>query len=75
MARRYTGHMRGERYLANTSPSKREVHDLDNEKTGAYQCQIDEIIRAGNDKPYNTQKAANDDGYDNCAYCIGGSKR
>jgi hypothetical protein len=32
MARRYNGHMNGERYLANTSWSKREVHDLDNEK-------------------------------------------
>lgn len=33
MARRYRGHMNGERYLTNTSPSKLEVHDLDNEKT------------------------------------------
>jgi hypothetical protein len=72
MTRRKTGNMNGERYLANKSPSKKEVHDLDNEKTN---CQIDEIIKAGNDKPYNSQKAANDDGYDNCAYCIGGSKR
>jgi len=47
MARRYRGNMNGERYLANTSPSKLEVHDLDNEKTN---CQIDEIIRAGHDK-------------------------
>ena len=51
MSRRFTGHMRGEKYLANANPSKREVHDLDNEKTGANQCQIDEIIRAGNDRP------------------------
>jgi hypothetical protein len=64
--------MNGERYLANKSYSKREVHDLDSEKR---QCQIDEIIRAGNDKPYHSQTAANADGYDNCAYCIGGSKR
>jgi cell division protein FtsB len=35
--------MNGEQYLANTSPSKKEVHDLDNEKTG---CQIDDIIKA-----------------------------
>ena len=71
MARRWTGNMSGEQYLANKSPSKMEVHDLDNEKT---KCQIDEIIKAKNDKPYDTQKAANDDGYDNCAYCIGDSK-
>jgi hypothetical protein len=64
--------MNGERYLANTSPSKREVHDLDAEKT---QCQIDEIIRAGHDKPYNSLEAAHVDGYDDCAYCLPKSKR
>lgn len=72
MSRRYTGHMKGERFLANTSPSKREVHDLDNEKVT---CQIDEIIRSGNDKPYNSRESANRDRYDNCAYCMGGSTR
>ena len=72
MARRYTGNMSGERFLANISRSKLEAHDFDNEKT---QCQIDEIIRAGHDKPYNSLAAAHADGYDNCAYCIGGSKR
>jgi hypothetical protein len=70
MARRYSGNMNGERYLANTN--KMEVHDLDNEKTN---CQIDEIIRADHDRPYNSQSAANSAGYDNCAYCIGGSTR
>lgn len=72
MARRHRGNMNGEKYLANKSPSKKEVHDLDNEKT---QCQIDEIIRAGNDKPYNSLSSARADGYDNCAYCIGNSTR
>ena len=72
MARRYKGNMNGERYLANTSPSKKEVHDLDNEKTN---CHIDEIIKAGHDKPYNSLDAARKDGYDNCAYCIGNSTR
>jgi hypothetical protein len=70
--RRYNGNMNGERYLANASPSKREVHDLDNEKP---QCQIDEIIRAGHDRPYQTLSAARADGYDNCAYCLGNSAR
>ncbi len=70
--RRYTGHMNGERYLGNSSPSKMEVHDLDNEKP---QCQIDEIIRAGNDRPFTTLAAAHAAGYDNCAYCLGGSQR
>ena len=72
MTRRYTGHMNGERHLANTNPSKREVHDLDNEKA---LCQIDEIIRAGHDKPYNSHDAAKRDGFDNCAHCIGQSTR
>lgn len=73
MARRYTGNMNGERYLANINSM--EVHDLDNEQTDANECQIDEIIRAGNDKPYNSLSAAHNDGYDNCAYCICNSKR
>jgi hypothetical protein len=72
MARRWTGNMNGERYLANKSPSKKEVHDLDNEKTN---CQIDEIIKAGNDKPYNSLADARTAGYDNCAYCLDNSTR
>lgn len=70
MSRRYTGHMNGERYCGNTD--KKEVHDLDNEKTN---CQIDEIIDAGHDKPYGSLSAAHAAGYDNCAYCLGGSTR
>lgn len=72
MARRYTGNMSGQQYLANTSQSKLEVHDLDNEKA---KCQIDDIIRARHDKPYNSLEAAKRDGYDNCAHCIGNSSR
>jgi len=73
MGRRWTGHMSGEQYLGNTN--KMEVHDLDNEKTAGNQCQIDEIIRAGNDKPFTTLSAARSAGYDNCAYCLGNSTR
>jgi hypothetical protein len=72
MARRYNGNMNGERYLANSSKSKMEVHDLDNEQT---KCQIDEIIKAGHDKPYTSLSSAHADGYDNCAHCLGGSTR
>lgn len=72
MARRWKGNMNGERYLANASPTKREVHDLDNEKT---QCQIDEIIAAGNDRPCLSLDAAHRAGYDNCHWCLGGSTR
>ena len=70
--RRYKGNMNGERYLANTSKTKKEVHDLDNEKTT---CQIDEIIKAGHDKPYTSKSTANADGYDDCDKCLTGSTR
>ena len=60
----------GERYLGNTH--KMEVHDLDNEKVA---CQIDEIIGAGHDKPFNSLNEAHAMRFDNCAYCIGNSKR
>ena len=73
MARRRTGNMNGERYLGNTD--KKEVHDLDQEDTAANGCQIDEIIGAGHDKPFNTLEAAHAEGYDNCAKCLGGSQR
>lgn len=73
MARRYSGHMNGEQYLGNTN--KKEVYDLDNEKTGGNECQIDEIIRAGNDKPFTSLSAAHNTSYDNCAHCLGGSRR
>lgn len=62
--------MSGEQYLGNTN--KKEVHDLDQE-TG--QCQIDEIINAGHDRPFDTLAAAHEAGYDNGAYCLGGSTR
>ncbi len=53
---RRQGHpLYGARYCANTSPSKKEVHDLDNEKAV---CQIDEIIKAGHARPYHTLESA-----------------
>jgi len=64
--------MNGERYLANTDKNNLEVHDLDNEEKN---CQIDEIIAAGHDKPYNYLSDAHADGYDNCDYCLGGSTK
>jgi len=70
MSRRYRGSMNGERYLANTN--EMEVHDLDSEEDS---CQIDEIIDAGHEEPYRSLESAHDDGYDNCAYCLGGSNR
>jgi hypothetical protein len=73
MARRSTGNMNGERYLGNTD--KKEVHDLDQENTSANGCQIDEIIRAGHDKPFDSLAGAHAAGYDNCAKCLGRSAR
>ena len=59
-------------YLGNTN--KMEVHDLTSETT---QCQIDEIIRAGHAVVFtpDTLDQAHREGYDNGAYCIGGSLR
>jgi hypothetical protein len=75
MARRPGYPTYGKRFVGNTE--KKEIHDLDNEKTGAYQCQIDEIIGAGHARTFtpDTLAQAHSEGYDNCAYCIGGSSR
>ena len=70
MARRDT-----KRYLGNKA--KKEVHDLDNEKIAPNQCQVDEIVRAGNAVYFapDTLPEARVQGYDNCQWCIGGSRR
>jgi hypothetical protein len=70
MTRRFRGNMSGERYCGNTAT--KEVHDLDNENTN---CQIDEIIKAGNDRPFNTLTEALAAGYRACAWCLGSSRR
>ena len=75
MARRQGPPTYGKRYVGNTV--KKEVHDLDNEQTGANECQIDEIIAAGHARTFTPDKLeqAHKEGYDNGAYCIGRSKR
>ena len=70
MTRRWVGHLNGERYVGNTD--SKHVHDLENEQTS---CQIDELIRAWNDRLFTTLGGAHAAGYDNCAYCLGRSKR
>jgi hypothetical protein len=66
MARRYQGHMNGERYCGNASSN--EVHDLDHEQAN---CQIDEIIAAGNDRPFYTLAVAHVAGCDqSCHWCL-----
>ena len=71
--RRHKGQMNGERYLGNSS--KREVHDLDQEETSPSGCQIDEVIRAGHERPFVALSTAHAAGYDNCAKCLGSSHR
>ena len=75
MARRHGSPTYGNRIVGNTNT--KEVHDLDNEKTGANQCQIDEIISAGNARIFSpdTLAQAHREEYDNCTHCIGGSRR
>lgn len=60
------------RYLGNTNTT--EVHDLQSETE---QCQIDEILAAGHAVGFrpDTLEQAHTEGYDNCAYCLGGSTR
>jgi len=65
--------MNGEQYCGNMD--KKEVHDLDKEDERASGCQIDEIIRAGHDKPFTSLLLAQAAGYDNCAKCLGSSRR
>ncbi len=62
------------KYLGNSSSGHMEVHDLKNEKE---QCQINEIIEAGNAVVFDpdTLEQAKNEGYDNCAFCLGGSER
>ncbi len=59
-------------YLGNNNT--KEVHNLHNEKGG---CQIDAIIRAGHAVTFSpdTLLQAHREGFDNCAWCIGGSTR
>lgn len=71
--RRYRGNMYGERYLANIN--SKEIHDLDNEDVASTGCQIEEIIDAQHERPYNLIEYAHEDGYDNCAKCLPGSTR
>jgi hypothetical protein len=72
MARRNDWPLYNSRFCGNSSPTKMEVHDLDNENP---QCQIDEIIAAGHAVPFGSLEEAHSQGYDNCHYCIGESKR
>ena len=68
MARQWRGRMDGERYLANAHSG--EVHDLDNEDTSWNGCEVDAIIAAGHDRPFNSLEEAHQAGSVNCARCL-----
>jgi hypothetical protein len=65
--RRFTGNINGEQYLASTSGGRKVVHDLDPEMV---ECQIDDVIHAGNVQPFTSQSDANAAGFENCEHCI-----
>ena len=75
MSRRSGYPLYGNRFCDNKS--KKEVHDLDNEDKNPSGCQIDEIIASKHVRIFNPDslEQARKEGYDNCAKCIGGSKR
>lgn len=52
----------------------KEAHDTTNPKS---RCQVAKITNAGNAVSFipDTLEEAHKQGYDNCAYCIGDSKR
>lgn len=56
-------------YLGNTH--KKEVHNLFNRQTN---CQINEI-KTEHRREFLTLAQAHAQGFDNCAWCIGGSTR
>lgn len=62
------------RFLGNSNPSKIEVHEL---SSVTVNCQITEIFNSGHAVIFtpDTLEHAHLEGYDNCAYCIGNSKR
>lgn len=69
--RRYQWPFNGKRFIGNSNTT--EVHDVDNEQNN---CQINEI-KTEHITTFNpdTKEQAKKEGYDNCAYCIGGSTR
>ncbi|HEY1951343.1 MAG TPA: hypothetical protein VGG76_00930 [Gemmatimonadaceae bacterium] len=66
MSRKYKGNLNGERYVANTSPYKREVHDLDNENRN---CMVDEIVRNRQDRPFGSLADAHREEFLECPFC------
>ncbi len=69
------GEMSGSKVYWYGNTDNKEVHDLDNEDIDKNGCQIDEIIDAGHDTPFDDFDSAIAEGYDRCAKCLGKSTR
>ncbi|MCP5461898.1 MAG: hypothetical protein H7A34_01800 [bacterium] len=70
-----TSTRQGKQFLGNKN--KKEVHDLKREDKNQNGCQVDEFLKAGHGVAFtpDTLQQAHFEGYDNCAKCIGNSKR
>lgn len=68
MARRIGRPLWDAQYCADTK--RWMVHDLDEERSS---CEIDEIVRAGQARPFMRLAAAEAAGFTACPKCIGGS--
>ena len=72
MSKPVTSRPVGRQFLGNKH--KKEVHNLGQEKTN---CQVDEFVRAGHAVVFDPDMlpTAHQEGFDNCAWCIGSSRR
>lgn len=68
MVRRHTGRVNGQRYLGDLE--SRAVHDLDNEDMSPEGCRVNDVVRAGNEQPFDTLESAKCFGYEPCAKCV-----
>ena len=62
--------MSGERYLADARTKL--VHDLDAETAA---CGVDEIVRRGRDRPFETIDLAKLRGFTPCGHCVSADRR
>ncbi|MFC2169074.1 hypothetical protein ACFLRM_00710 [Acidobacteriota bacterium] len=67
MTRRFSNTNGWKRYLGNTNEMK--VHDLENEKTGENECQIDEI-KPEHIKRFSTLFQAHKEKFKDCSHCL-----
>ena len=67
MARRFRSPYNNKKFLGNTNDMK--VHNLDNEKTGESECQIDEI-KHEHIKMFDYHFEAKKEGFEDCTHCL-----